>query len=329
MPAYLAMGGAVVLLCGLAYTCSTKHVSDRLSDQQAEVTASAPEKTAANVQQSAPDPGRRCASAHSYDLVKRELFHRAALIRGRDDALFDRIASAAALRIERPLVTSRDEGLGSIACSADAAIDLPPGVTVAGGRTSLGASIGYTLQPTADDGGDAVALTNADAITVPLATIGRGAGAPAGGMTAPVPIPAPADPLAPRNAPPLPPSPPVVARPVSVAPPPVANRAAVARPPAPPGATPSFPCARARTRGEIIVCSDPGLAQLDRRMAAQYRSAYAAADPDRRDVLRSSAHRFYGFRDNCPDARCVANGYGGRMREIDDIMRGGDSDQER
>ena len=62
-------------------------------------------------------------------------------------------------------------------------------------------------------------------------------------------------------------------------------------------------------------------------MAAQYREAYAAADPDQRDTLRSTAHRFYGFRDNCPDARCIANGYRGRMREIDDIMRSEGGDQ--
>lgn len=56
-------------------------------------------------------------------------------------------------------------------------------------------------------------------------------------------------------------------------------------------------------------------------MSAQYREAFAAADPDQQDRLRSTVHRFYGFRDNCPDARCIANGYRGRMREIDDIMR--------
>ena len=64
-------------------------------------------------------------------------------------------------------------------------------------------------------------------------------------------------------------------------------------------------------------------------MAAQYHSAYVAATPRERDVLRSTARRFYGFRDNCPDARCIANGYRGRMREIDDIMRADGPDDQR
>jgi uncharacterized protein len=55
-------------------------------------------------------------------------------------------------------------------------------------------------------------------------------------------------------------------------------------------------------------------------MAAQYRDAYAAASPETKDALRTTAHRFYGFRDNCPDARCIASGYRERMREIDDLM---------
>ena len=41
-------------------------------------------------------------------------------------------------------------------------------------------------------------------------------------------------------------------------------------------ARPSFDCANARTKGEIAVCSDAGLAALDRNMAAQYRPAMAA-----------------------------------------------------
>ncbi|MFN2473126.1 MAG: hypothetical protein ABR588_04305, partial [Sphingomicrobium sp.] len=118
-------------------------------------------------------------------------------------------------------------------------------------------------------------------------------------------------------------------RPAPVAPAPPLTRSAPVPPaptPAPatarPATNPSFSCARARTRGEIIVCGDAGLAALDRRMAAQYGAAFAAADPDRRAILRSTAHRFYGFRDNCPTSRCIADGYRQRMREIDDIMQG-------
>ncbi len=321
MPVYLAMAAAAVLLAGGAYTCSTKGSNDRLSDSQAGVVQqSSSNEAVAATRASAATPAKRCASGPTYALLKRELFRRAAQIRGRDDALFDRLAAAAALRVERPVLRSSDEGLGSIACAASASIDLPPGLGVAGGRTSLTADLDYVLQPAADGSGDVLALSNADAITIPLATLGR-----SGSVVPSSPAPVPADPLAPQPTAPAPPAP---AQP-SASPGPIptvirgAPRPAAPRPPviASPRADPSFSCANARSRGEIAICGDPGLAALDRQMAAQYRAAYAAADPGRRAILRSTAHRFYGFRDVCPTDRCIANGYRQRMAEIDDIMQ--------
>ena len=348
-PFIVALAAAAALAGGV-YGCSKKGQDDRLSDQQAGVTQQSVTNagTTATVRTAA-DPAKRCASTATYDLVKRELFRRAAQIRGRDDALLDRIAQSAALRVERPVVTSRDEGLGGIACAASASIDLPPGLAVAGGRTSLSADLGYTLQPAADGSGDVVTFTNADGITIPLATLGRSASA----ITpppAPVAATAPPPPVAPVQASPAPapatgglappPPPPAARRPAAPPPSPAARRPApppIARSPLAPrapsagptvaqGASPSFACARARTRGEAAVCGDAALAALDRRMAVQYRSAFAAASPETRDLLRSTAHRFYGFRDNCPTARCIAEGYRQRMAEIDDLMQG-DSDR--
>lgn len=293
--------------------CNRNGPSDRLDDNQ--VAANETRRTPTGA---ATTPARRCASGRAYDLTKRELFRRAAVLRGRDDAIFDRLAAAAAIRVERPVLKSQDEGLGSIGCSATISLDLPPGLAVAGGRTSLTADLDYILQPAADGTGDVVVLTNADAITVPLATLGRTGSAEAR-PASPVVVPGPeplnnADPArAPANSPPAPALPTVHRAPVRAAPDPLAPR---------PSATdPSFACARSRTRGEVAVCGDPALAALDRRMAAQYRDAYAAASSDARNTLRSSARHFYGFRDNCPDARCIADGYRARMREIDEIMR--------
>jgi len=308
MPFYAAAAAAVLLAGAGAYSCSKRDNNDRLSDTQVAGTSEVAINAAAAPRTA--DPARRCASTATYDLLKRELFRRAAQIRGRGDpALFDRIASAAALRVERPLVTSRDEGFGSIACSANASIDLPPGLAVAGGRTSLSADLAYTLQPAADGSGDVLAFTNADAIVVPLATIGRtSTGIPPATIPQATP---PADYIAPAAVPAPPPPPVIVHRPIPAPAPAPASR---------PTANPSFSCARARTRGEVAICGDPGLAAIDRQMAAQYRSAYAAASPGTQDALRTTAHRFYGFRDNCPDARCMASGYSERMREIADIM---------
>ena len=87
-------------------------------------------------------------------------------------------------------------------------------------------------------------------------------------------------------------------------------------------ARPSFDCVKGRTKGEIAVCSDAGLAALDRHMATQYSRALDAARPDQRDLLRQTRERFVGYRDQCPDRKCVAEAYVGRMREIRDIMEG-------
>nr|NUR37836.1 hypothetical protein [Sphingomonas sp.] len=70
------------------------------------------------------------------------------------------------------------------------------------------------------------------------------------------------------------------------------------------------------------MCNEAGLAALDRQMAAQYSRAFAAASPEEREILRQSAHRFYAYRDRCPNTACMGDAYTGRMREIRDIMEG-------
>ena len=164
------------------------------------------------------------------------------------------------------------------------------------------------LQPAADGSGDVVMLEGADPIIVPLATLART------GETAPAPVvPPPAGdrPSAPTSVEPLPSAPPAASEPVP-APEPVAT--ATARP--------SFNCRYARTRGEIAVCRDPGLAALDRQMAAQYFRALAVADARQRATLTSTRDSFLRYRDRCPSDSCIAETYRGRMREIRDIMKG-------
>jgi uncharacterized protein len=107
---------------------------------------------------------------------------------------------------------------------------------------------------------------------------------------------------------------------------PEANGVAPETPPAAPAPTntahPNFDCAGARTKSELAVCSDSGLAALDRNMAGQYVRALAAGTPDQRDLLRQTRDRFLGYRDRCPNRQCIADAYVGRMREIRDIMEG-------
>jgi uncharacterized protein len=57
-------------------------------------------------------------------------------------------------------------------------------------------------------------------------------------------------------------------------------------------------------------------------MSAEFGRAFAAATPEQRDLLRATAHRFYAYRDRCPNTACIGDAYTGRMREIRDIMEG-------
>ena len=289
-----AIGLLVLIAAVLILTRQGRRDQDKLSDDQAAGNSTGPEK--------------RCASQRTYDRIKSEIFRQAAEVRKSDRAAFDRLASYASVRVDGPLLRSHDAELGTVRCTGRLSIDLPPGVAVVGGRRSLSADVDYVLQPAADGSGDVVILEGADPIIVPLATLART------GETAPTP----AVPVQPGDQPsastpvgPVPSAPPTASEPAP-APPPVAT--AVARP--------SFNCRYARTRGEIAVCRDSGLAALDRQMAAQYFRALAAADGRQRATLTSTRDSFLRYRDRCPSDSCIAETYRGRMREIRDIMNG-------
>lgn len=250
------------------------------------------------------DPEKLCSNQSTYDLIKRDLFRRAAALRGSDQATFDKLASYSSLRVEAPLLQDENEDVGSVTCNATISLDLPPGVAVVGGRRTLTADAQYTIQPAADGSGKVLTLANADGIITPLATLAKteqaAPDATAGanvvednGISA-----APTDPLAPA-----PPPGEVSATPQA-------------------SANPSFNCASARTSGEIAVCNDPRLAALDRRMASQFASAMGDASPQQRAILNQTRDAFLRYRDQCPSNSCIAETYQGRMREIRDIMRG-------
>jgi uncharacterized protein YecT (DUF1311 family) len=259
-------------------------------------------------QADASDPEKRCGSQKTYDLIKRELFRRAAELRGSDQAAFGRLSAYSVVRMDAPMLRSHDEDVGTITCAGSLALDLPPGVAVVGGRRTLTANIGYAIQPAADGSGDVLTLSNADAIITPLATLAR-VGTPAGEQltneaAADTALPRlTAEPAPPTQRPPTPP-------PQDAGPPPQA------------AASPSFNCRFARSRGEIAVCGDPGLASLDRQMAAQFNTAMAQGDARQRSLLQRTRSDFIRYRDNCPSNACIAETYRGRIREIRDIASG-------
>lgn len=246
---------------------------------------------------------KRCASKATYDLIKRELFRRAAQMRGSDQAAYDKLSAYAVVRMENPVLESENSDTRAVNCSGSLALDLPPGVAVVGGRRTLMSDVDYTLQPAADGTGTVVLLRNADAVITPLATLARTA------------QPAPQTPtVAPEANVVAPVEPNPVVEPQAPATPQAPDRPAVARP--------SFNCGAVRTRGEKAVCSDAGLAALDRNMAAQYVRSMSAASPEQQATLRRTRDRFLSYRDRCPDNRCIGDAYVGRMREIRDIMEG-------
>ena len=288
-PTVLALiGGLVILILLVAYFATNRNPDqDKLTGNElAQGQPSSPEK--------------RCASSATYDLIKRELFRRAAQLRGSDQAAYDKLAAYAVIRMENPVMENQDQASGAINCSGSLSLDLPPGVQVVGGRRSLMSDIDYTIQPAADASGDVVLLRNADAIIAPLATLARVAepqGAPTEGNEL-----APAQPEG--N---------------------VAASESANLQPGPPSSYPGRPsldCANAHTKGEIAVCSDSGLSALDVNMAAQYRRALGNADDEQRAALQSTRDRFLAYRDRCANRQCIGDAYVGRMREIRDIMEG-------
>lgn len=287
--ALLAAVVAGVLLASSVWQGGWKDVENAVGNETEEVEAA--------------DLQGWCASQATYDAIRRELFRRAAQVRGGDAQAYAKLADFALLRVSNPVARGVDEQLQSVTCSGNAALDLPPGVAAAGGRRSLAGDIEYSIQPAADGTGNVIRLGNADAIVVPLATLTRG-GRPVSG---PLELPEQLD-----NA-------------VATTPAPIVDD----RPPepeerssAPATANPSFSCSAARTRGEIAVCNDPGLAALDRQMAGQFNAALSGADARQRALLQRTRGRFLTFRDRCRDNECIADAYRGRMREIGDIMAG-------
>lgn len=290
-------GGLVLLLLLIGYFATGRNPDqDKLIGN--ELTTEAPQE----------DQGEKlCSSKATYDAIKRELFSRAAQLRGSDQAAYDQLAAYAVVRMENAVMESEDSASGAVNCSGSLSLDLPPGVVVAGGRRTLMADVDYTVEP----GGAAIQLSNADAITAQLATLAR------------VNQPAPTAPEANEVAPDAGAGNLVVGP--GLAPVPAPQPAPAPAPAAPanpyPG-RPSFDCSQARSRGEIAVCQDAGLSALDRNMATQYRRALSSASPQERTLLEQTRFRFLGYRDRCRDRQCIGDAYVGRMREIRDIMEG-------
>lgn len=299
------VGVLIVLVLAVAYLATGRNPNqDKLTQTQL---------ARSDQQAKGPAVEKLCASKQTYDLIKRELFRRAAQLRGSDQGAFDQLSGYSVVRMDNPVLESQNNATGAVNCSGTLSLDLPPGVVVVGGHHTLTSDLDYTIQPAADGSGNVVLLRNADPIIAPLATLARvsqpAATQPKTATTTtetnettsqpPTTVPPPSAPPAQQQATPQLPAQPVEST-----------------------ARASFDCAKPRGRGELAVCSNAGLAALDRNMAMQYSQAMAVATPEQRALLRRTRGRFLAYRDRCPNRSCIGSAYVGRMREIRDIMEG-------
>lgn len=252
-------------------------------------------------------PEQLCGTQSVHDAIKSELFRRAASARGRDQEAFEDIANYSSARMEAPFVTGENETAGSVTCRGLLWLDLPPGVVTSSRKRTLSGDVGYIVQAGSDGGARLVRVESGEAIVSPLATLSR-VRPVTGRQNDDVPLlpetPGEAD----RTEPPSPPEQPEPAEPPEPRPQTSAN--------------PSFNCTFARSRSEQAVCANPGLAGLDRQMAAQFNSALSRADSEQRALLLQTRDRFLLYRERCRNDGCIADTYRGRMREIRDIMAG-------
>ena len=238
------------------------------------------------------------------------MFDEAAEIRTGERVNFDVLAASAFPRMENPVVVNRDEALGVTYCAGTFILELPPGAERAfGGETRLITDVRYEVQPAADGSGPVYRMTGASGMVRQLAEfelegeplqlpedVLDAATAEANSMTGTT-----SEELYPGFPPPV------------IEPPGV--------PPAGEWSNPSFDCAEARTRTEIMICGSDGLARRDRRMVELFDEAMASADPRTRQRLLRSRDRFLAWREGCRSNDCIEEGYEDRMDEIRDIMR--------
>jgi hypothetical protein len=117
------------------------------------------------------DLATSCSSRQTSELLKRDLFGRAAALRGRDQAAMAQAASYSVVRVASVTATKVDEGRGEVTCAATLAVDLPPQMAVVGGRRSLTGAAEYAVRGGSGGPPQLRFLSNPDAIVTPLAAL--------------------------------------------------------------------------------------------------------------------------------------------------------------
>ena len=276
---------------------------------------------------------KACASGGTYARLKELVFDEAARIRKSDPRNLDPLAAAAVVRMEEPVVKSRDDSLNVTVCTGHFVLELPPGAENAfDNERRLTADVEYAAQAAADGSGLVYQMDGAEPIIYRLATVGLHGPLPRIAAVAPGTAPNPPPAVIPTYPPPAPEplpeaAPPARPRPVLKAPPPpVAGQGSAPPAQAAPSTRvtvrPSFNCRYAKTGTERLICGSPRLAAHDRQMASLYYDLMAGADPATRGHLRRSRDAFLGRREQCRTESCVASAYASRMAELRSIAHG-------
>lgn len=263
---------------------------------------------------------RACASKLTYVRLKEYVFDEAARIRNSDPRRLDSLAAQSSVRMEDPLVKSRNDDLDIIVCTGRFVLDLPPGVPDAfDGRPLIEADVEYAAQSALDGSGLVYSMTGAEPIIYRIATLGlsqrplpqlaESATTPAADQPPPPALNSPQD-SGQASGPEMPTPATKVATRTPAEPPPAAKA----------GGKPSFNCRHAKTRSERMVCGNGSLAAADRRMSAVYYNEMAKADASAKRALRQSRDRFLARRDRCGDEACVERTYAERVAEIRRIV---------
>lgn len=262
-----------------------------------------------------------CASRLTYSRLKEYVFDEAASIRNSDPRRLDQVAAYSVVRMEQPVVKSRDDHLNITVCTGRFVLNLPPGVQDAfDGQPFITADVEYAAQAAADGSGLVYSMTGAEPIIYRIATLGLRPLQPVQIAESPAPIKPDLEKssLAPQATTQESKAPaPSKAKEARVE---TVNRAAE-RPRAPvqqakSTASPSFKCRYAKTTSEKMVCRNGSLAAADRRMSAVFYSEMANASAETKRALRRSRDRFLARRERCTSEACVARVYEERVAEI-------------
>lgn len=170
----------LILLAAAAFGYSlTRGYADKGEEEEAGTVLAEEEES--------PDQAA-CASNATYARLKEVAFEEALRLRNGASGSLDTLAASSVVRMENPVLKSRDEDLNVTVCTGRFILELPPGSEAAfGGQRRLIADIEYAAQAAADRSGLVYQIRGAEPIIYKLAAFDLG------GQPAPVPPAAPSD----------------------------------------------------------------------------------------------------------------------------------------